>query len=1047
MEQSKSIKDVNIPKRLIQGILKNKLILLFAMISIIFTFLYGSFIFTSNNIMVGNSPINDAYQTFAGVAQDLVIVHSGHLPTGAYWLPNFYGGSIATWFYISIFPDIGLSLFTLLSAVTNNLILSLKIVEFITLFIAQFCSYKLAKYYFKKTWIAWIISIAYTFSCYYFSQVNDGHSNFVMAAALLPAVFLLFEKMLVSPSKRNMFFASTGLIILFLTDIQTMIFSLFFFLFRICYYFIINYKKNVNMTILKRLLELTTIVTLFAAPFLFSFTILQNTQALSVTPGSVLSLWVPAPSQFFIRPSFADQAISEFAEFEFYLGVSVFAISLIPMFVSGAQSKFDRKNYIFYWLTFAFFALVATGTPLMNFVTIFFIRAIDRAMSLVIFSLCMCTGYGLLCLSDFFNQRSIRFHWMKSKSFKIILIVCLATIIFADLTIGLFPQTSPVIALTDGDQFIRNQSGDFRVLAYPLTWGSTNYESTLINHEIIGSPVMSLRAYPPNSALFSQLADYFNGVQEPTFNITTGTWNFNASELTLLATLCGAKYVLIQKNQTDYANYINDQTDSANYINFFNNATKYFSLVFNDKESAVYENLYFEGVVFALKDEGQLPVLASLTINDLSSSILPQAQINYTQSFNKIQVSGNTPEPAYLMLSQSYYPYWAVNNGGDSTGFVNFLNVTALEVGKGTFNVTATFSVGDQTQNLYIAFYVPLVFVGLAFYADSKAKKDLFKLALSLLFVYGIVLVSWVCLQTSAAPSALNWTDFGPFSKIVIGFGILIAMAALLGFAKDRLLAYIGRLPLNNRKLSFSTIKNKMTLKIGMSSSGYLINDLLKFLIVSLLLFMVLVNLPLQQSNTVSWMEPSFVWGALSFTVLLYLVNIWLAAFKKPKLTIFAKDAKQSSVDPSKQESIRHLHLGVLGGFIGICVAGLLMRILTSYVQDYVSLGLALCGALGALGFGALTSGNNRLRGIIGSVFGLIAVVFGLIMTYTTPIIIGYIHSTSTSTLTPLYKWHEYTFIRFLAMQLLTWDSIFFASFGFIAAYLVVSRLTFNAKP
>jgi hypothetical protein len=189
-------------------------------------------------------------------------------------------------------------------------------------------------------------------------------------------------------------------------------------------------------------------------------------------------------------------------------------------------------------------------------------------------------------------------------------------------------------------------------------------------------------------------------------------------------------------------------------------------------------------------------------------------------------------------------------------------------------------------------------------------------------------------------------------------------------------------------------------------------------------------------------MDPCFVWGALSFTVLLYLVNIWLTAYKKPTLTISAEDAKQSNAESSKQKSIRHLHLGVLGGFIGICVAGLLMRILTSYAQDYVSLGLALCGALGALGFGALTSGDNRLRGIIGSVFGLIAVVFGLIMTYTTPIIIGYTNSTSSSILTPLYEWHKYTFVRFLVMQLFTWDGIFFASFGIVAAYLVVSRLT-----
>ena len=43
--------------------------------------------------MLGNN-INDAYQTFEGVALDSTIVHSGHLPLGAFWLPNVMGGSL-----------------------------------------------------------------------------------------------------------------------------------------------------------------------------------------------------------------------------------------------------------------------------------------------------------------------------------------------------------------------------------------------------------------------------------------------------------------------------------------------------------------------------------------------------------------------------------------------------------------------------------------------------------------------------------------------------------------------------------------------------------------------------------------------------------------------------------------------------------------------------------------------------------------------------------------------------------------------------------------
>jgi hypothetical protein len=1022
---------------------KNKQILLFAAISIIFTLIYGSFIFTSNNIIIGNSPINDAYQTFEGVAQDLTIAHAGHLPTGVYWLPNFYGGSIATWFYVSDFPDITLSLFTFISAVTNNMIFALKIVEFITLFIAQFCSYKLAKYYFKRTWVAWILSLAYTFSSYYFNEVNDGHYNFIMAVALLPAVLLLFEKMLTSPTRKNMIFASFGAIVLFLTDIQTLIFTMFFIILRIGYYFVINYGKNLNTTIFKRLLELVALVGLFAAPFIFSFTTLQNTRALSVTPGVILSYWIARPSLFFLRQAnFADPMI-----LKFYLGISLLALSLVPIFMSGTKSKFNRKNYLFYWVTFAFFVLVAIGTPLMNLVTTFFVRVPDRAMSFVGFSLCMLAGYGLLCLSDFYNQRSeryVRFHWMKSKTFKTVLVVCLATIVFADMTIGLTPVTSPIIKLTAGDQFIQNQQGDFRLLTYPTTWASTNYESSLIGHEIIGESVMSLRSDPVNSALFTQLENYFVTISTDNYNKTSGIWNTNATKLCLLSTLCGAKYFLIEKNQTA----------STNLINFFNNSTKYFSLAFDSNESAVFENSYFEGMAFALKDNGNLPVLANFTVDDLSTfslsallknitmedlskAILPDAQISCTQTFNKIQLSGNLSQPAYVVISQSYYSYWAVNNG-DQTTFTNFLNLTAIETGRGAFNATATFSVGDQTQYLYIAFYIPLFLLCVLFYADWKNKKALFQVASSLLVVSGVALASLVIIQTSSS-SSLNWTSFGPFSKLVIEFGALITAAGVLGFGKNIILDFGSRFPINNPKLLINNIKKLLTSRVNSSDSIY---KLIKFLIVSLLLFIGIINLPLPQSDTVSWAEPAFAGVILSLIVLLYLMKNSLTD-KKLGMAISVATTTHSSSEESKQnnDNIQHLHFGIFGGLAGVCVGGLLMRVLTSYTQSYVSLGLLLCTALGGLGFVALTSGNNRLRGIIGCFFAVIAIVFGLIMTYTTPIIIGYMQPTGTSAMYPLYQWHEYTFARFFAIQLFTADSLFFSSFGIAVAYLSASRV------
>ena len=289
-----------------------------------------------------------------------------------------------------------------------------------------------------------------------------------------------------------------------------------------------------------------------------------------------------------------------------------------------------------------------------------------------------------------------------------------------DLSSEVYPLTAPVPQLTGGDHFIENQKGDFRILKYPLVWCASNYEAALIKHEIIGDTVIAIRSDPPNSESFLQLANKFNEISKSE-NVSA---NCDPGNFTLRATLCAAKYVLIETNSSlgNRASY---------YINYFGNASQYFALVYKDQDSVVYENLYFKGFAFAVKDDGQTPVLANMNITEFSKIVVPDAQINVTNKFDEIEISANVSEPAYVVLSQSYYPYWALNNQTNLTSFVKLLNLTALQVDKGTYNVTAVFSVRDQTWNLYIACFVPLALIGLVLYADSKAKIRLFKIGLS----------------------------------------------------------------------------------------------------------------------------------------------------------------------------------------------------------------------------------------------------------------------------------------------------------------------------
>jgi len=232
---------------------------------------------------------------------------------------------------------------------------------------------------------------------------------------------------------------------------------------------------------------------------------------------------------------------------------------------------------------------------------------------------------------------------------------------------------------------------------------------------------------------------------------------------------------------------------------------------------------------------------------------------------------------------------------------------------------------------------------------------------------------------------------------------------------------------------------------------GKLIENLVRILLIALLFFIVLANIPSLFPDGASWVDDS-VLGILLFAVLLYVARVSLLKSKNGDSPIGPLATAPSNDTASKQgKGIGHLQLGVLGGLVGISLAGLLMRTLALISQDvYISV-FILCGALGGLGFGALTNGNNKLRGIIGCAFGLIAILFGLIMTYSAPLVVGYmsisLSNNSVDALTPIYKWHEYTFVQFLGIQLMSLHGFFYTFFGLLAAYLGGSRPSLKTKP
>ena len=232
--------------------MKNKEVLIYAAFSIAFTIWYCRFVFTPSSEMLGglyyidNFAKTDNYQTLTGIVTNMQIIQSGHVPFGAFWLFNYYGGSIATFFHVAFMPNIGDTSLLGITLITNDPILAFKILVCAFLFVSQFCAYKFAKFFFQKTSIAWIFSLSYSFSTFYFTHINNGVIEFIAAAALLPGVLLLFEKMFVSPNRKNMVFATFSLIILFFCDLQITIFSIFYIVLRIVYFVATYQNKEKN---------------------------------------------------------------------------------------------------------------------------------------------------------------------------------------------------------------------------------------------------------------------------------------------------------------------------------------------------------------------------------------------------------------------------------------------------------------------------------------------------------------------------------------------------------------------------------------------------------------------------------------------------------------------------------------------------------------------------------------------------------------------------------------------------------------------------------
>ncbi|MGD6851450.1 MAG: hypothetical protein ACQCN6_05240 [Candidatus Bathyarchaeia archaeon] len=184
------------------------------------------------------------------------------------------------------------------------------------------------------------------------------------------------------------------------------------------------------------------------------------------------------------------------------------------------------------------------------------------------------------------------------------------------------------------------------------------------------------------------------------------------------------------------------------------------------------------------------------------------------------------------------------------------------------------------------------------------------------------------------------------------------------------------------------------------------------------------------------WLETAF-WPTLAFAVLIITVHVGLLGCQRyfPDNTLTTQPVMEHYELDFK---VKHLTRGVLGGLAGVGLSAFLMGIATWAMHDFASPILLVCGAFGGLGFGLLTKGNRKIRGLVTCLFGVAAILVAMFAAYITPVGTQQVQNLATgaTNVVNIYLGDEYSLAGFLSIQLSNINMLFFSTLGLIAAYL-----------
>lgn len=446
--------------------------------------IYWSRCLFSEGTIVGFLYRQDAYEYVLKTNYVLKLLEGGIAPFGIVWFDPIYCGFAQT-----LFP--GPTLF--LSA--QNFLVSYNLTLFFYYFLSSLTMYYLASTFHLDRFACLVSSIAYTFSQFLMYEALLGHLSMVFAMAFIPLIVAISVSNSRSGTWKKQILLCVLLSVLLLERPDFAYFTIVFLLI-----FIPLTTKPPRLKSLLPLLIPLAAAFLITFPFLGSGFLSQTDRLAEAWGVYNYAYYSPYPFQLFVPLLMNVEA---------YLGLSVLFLSTIGGLTAmipylrrkGADTKNEKSFVLLFFLAILFiFIGLGANTPLYGFLYEYApyfsgLRAPARWLIMAQLCLALLAGRGTTILAERFSAKT-KITWLSKRQAKTAFIVLAVVVIFLDLStfivcsdvpewratvklggdagVFILPQPSKVDQKSDVYEFIRADSGQYRILITPTVY-STSY--------------------------------------------------------------------------------------------------------------------------------------------------------------------------------------------------------------------------------------------------------------------------------------------------------------------------------------------------------------------------------------------------------------------------------------------------------------------------------------------------------------------------------------------------------------------------------------------